>query len=509
METVRPPQEELIGPHTLLRRELRDIYRSGTTPEILGAFNSAFSQIADEKPGLGMVDLYTEFGKAVPEMTQGRRRLLAEEAGWPDQDKAKIARQAFLFASMPNIIAAVQPFLTKNFRRNEEVVHSAMQEVFENTANFSLQNDIALAIQDKAVSGARRFIRNRGMEDVISLDRKVRPFTREASTETPVFREVARREFKERVEAVLEAFDLETNKRVIELRFGFEGGNGMILEDIGARLEPKVTRERVRQRQNVALSRLRSPYRNKTIDGFLEDQDLQPVVWPFPPAAPESDLRKQQYLHDANRFAEKKREDAAVILANKYAPPIQVETRIESIARNQGMDTSVAPEMTDEIQKRLIELSGSQRLDHTELALEVARSSGAYVDEEVLKRYIVEAGKRRFHDMQIAGPMAKTLVTNLNDYLQDLSENGQDSFVHLRLSSGTRHYIKSYGGDRSLWNESATFGLDPRKISDLKIIMDHLGTETIRYIIGMGPGRTEEINGAIQEFEELRRFSPR
>jgi RNA polymerase primary sigma factor len=45
-------------------------------------------------------------------------------------------------------------------------------------------------------------------------------------------------------------------KKIISQRFGLDGGNPKTLEDIGHKLG--VTRERIRQLQNVALAKLRS-----------------------------------------------------------------------------------------------------------------------------------------------------------------------------------------------------------------------------------------------------------
>ena len=55
--------------------------------------------------------------------------------------------------------------------------------------------------------------------------------------------------------------------RIIRFRFGLDSGGERTLEDVGRKF--KLTRERIRQLQNLALSKLRK---------MLEDPDAMPVA---------------------------------------------------------------------------------------------------------------------------------------------------------------------------------------------------------------------------------------
>lgn len=70
------------------------------------------------------------------------------------------------------------------------------------------------------------------------------------------------------LDGLLDVLD-EREQRIIDARFGLDGRNPMTLEEVG--LEFGVTRERIRQLQNVALAKMRKNLRKKD----------QPMVQPF------------------------------------------------------------------------------------------------------------------------------------------------------------------------------------------------------------------------------------
>jgi len=71
----------------------------------------------------------------------------------------------------------------------------------------------------------------------------------------------------ENIREVLSAFS-DREARVLEMRFGLEGGKPMTLEEVGRKFG--VTRERIRQIEAKALRKLRHPSKRKRLQDFLE-----------------------------------------------------------------------------------------------------------------------------------------------------------------------------------------------------------------------------------------------
>ena len=72
---------------------------------------------------------------------------------------------------------------------------------------------------------------------------------------------------REQIEKVLHTL-AEREERVVRMRFGFEDGRELTLEEVGRQFS--VTRERIRQIEAKALRKLRHPSRSKTLDAFRE-----------------------------------------------------------------------------------------------------------------------------------------------------------------------------------------------------------------------------------------------
>jgi RNA polymerase primary sigma factor len=64
------------------------------------------------------------------------------------------------------------------------------------------------------------------------------------------------------LDGLLDVLD-EREQRIIDARFGLDGQNPMTLEEVG--LEFGVTRERIRQLQNVALAKMRQNLRKREL----------------------------------------------------------------------------------------------------------------------------------------------------------------------------------------------------------------------------------------------------
>ena len=73
---------------------------------------------------------------------------------------------------------------------------------------------------------------------------------------------------REQLESVLSSLD-EREQRIIRLYFGLDGKEALTLEEIGCLMG--VTRERVRQIKERALSRLRHPSRHQFLKSLEED----------------------------------------------------------------------------------------------------------------------------------------------------------------------------------------------------------------------------------------------
>jgi len=71
----------------------------------------------------------------------------------------------------------------------------------------------------------------------------------------------------ERMDDVLASLSAREN-RVLQLRFGLQDGRSYTLEEVGQKFG--VTRERIRQIEAKALSKLRHPRRSRRLRDFLE-----------------------------------------------------------------------------------------------------------------------------------------------------------------------------------------------------------------------------------------------
>jgi RNA polymerase primary sigma factor len=71
---------------------------------------------------------------------------------------------------------------------------------------------------------------------------------------------------REKLEEVLDSL-LPREARVLKMRFGLENGHAYTLEEVGAKFG--LTRERIRQIEGKALSRLRHPWRARQLKEYL------------------------------------------------------------------------------------------------------------------------------------------------------------------------------------------------------------------------------------------------
>jgi DNA-binding CsgD family transcriptional regulator len=74
---------------------------------------------------------------------------------------------------------------------------------------------------------------------------------------------------KEKLDLVLASLT-ERERRILEMRFGLNDGDGRTLEEIGKIYN--VTRERIRQIEAKGLRKLRHPTRLRHLQGFLESE---------------------------------------------------------------------------------------------------------------------------------------------------------------------------------------------------------------------------------------------
>ncbi len=81
--------------------------------------------------------------------------------------------------------------------------------------------------------------------------------------------EVGELMLKQQISKVLDTLN-ERESNVIKYRFGLEGNRQLTLEEVGRKFG--VTRERIRQIESKALSRLRHPTRSKYLKDFYSDQ---------------------------------------------------------------------------------------------------------------------------------------------------------------------------------------------------------------------------------------------
>jgi RNA polymerase primary sigma factor len=77
----------------------------------------------------------------------------------------------------------------------------------------------------------------------------------------------SRQLLKEQIDEVLQTL-APRERRILQLRFGLEGGHCRTLEEVGK--EFNVTRERIRQIEAKAIRKLRHPSRSRRLKGYLE-----------------------------------------------------------------------------------------------------------------------------------------------------------------------------------------------------------------------------------------------
>lgn len=90
-----------------------------------------------------------------------------------------------------------------------------------------------------------------------------------ANDEIPPPEKAAQNELKQRIEEALKGLSAK-EADVIRLRFGLEDGKELTLEQVGKKYG--ISRERVRQIQNMTLEKLRRPRRAEKLRGFLEEK---------------------------------------------------------------------------------------------------------------------------------------------------------------------------------------------------------------------------------------------
>jgi RNA polymerase primary sigma factor len=96
-------------------------------------------------------------------------------------------------------------------------------------------------------------------------DSRLGDFVEDYNSPAPI--EVASQQLlKEQIDRVLDELT-PREKRVIQLRFGLEGGHTQTLEEVGQ--EFNVTRERIRQIEAKALRKLRHPSRSRKFRDYL------------------------------------------------------------------------------------------------------------------------------------------------------------------------------------------------------------------------------------------------
>ncbi len=114
----------------------------------------------------------------------------------------------------------------------------------------------------------------------ISLDRPIGEsedsyfgdFIEDRSAESPVST-ASHRMLKDKIDEILQSLNYR-EREIIKLRYGIGDGYTYTLEEVGRIF--KVTRERVRQIEAKAVLKLQHPMRARKLEGFLEDQVIDP-----------------------------------------------------------------------------------------------------------------------------------------------------------------------------------------------------------------------------------------
>jgi len=486
METISygEQQARVEKPYSKQRGIVRHAFINGGAREIQSALNGLYYEISEERPDLEQAQIYVELADTVPSMPSKKRLQLLNEARSQDESVAGPAREAFILAGMPAVFSGVKPFLTEDPERNLDYFHAGVEGV----ANWIMSSNPTIdqlnsLITSHAKIGAARFSRGINKQAKNRIEDESVP---NETTEEQAFKGIARREAVRRVREVVGLLS-GRERELLERLYGLRTGEAMTQADYAREINR--SRQLIKQRETKILKKIKDSNRGEVLREFWVDQDLGPVIWPFPRA----EAGKEDFIIDLRRHLSKREKDREIVSANETVDAREI-TRIQEPRRVVETERETSLEL-DELKRTL----GDIALAHSRV--------GAFVDKEILEWYLEYAEKMKFEGKEITPSMSKTLADNLRMCLSEIAENGEDSMVHLALKMQTIRAIYSYNVTRILFWDINTIGLEPKKISDLKVLVQRYAEGKITEMKGLGPVRIGEINEAIKEFEKLKASS--
>lgn len=130
---------------------LQTRFKQGTIAEIAQLADRLIEEIRDKNPDLAGLDFWREIASQIPRIPQVKQEEAMQAIASIDSNVAQQGRKALFIMSLPTAISAAEQFFTQNSAENEEILHTALEGMFEQFGKpkpgFRLKIDLYNAAQ--------------------------------------------------------------------------------------------------------------------------------------------------------------------------------------------------------------------------------------------------------------------------------------------------------------------------------------------------------------------------